>query len=182
MFTTALIAFASVLLLSVNSAPVHYYPRDDAGLTFTLPAFVPQFCTQPELGGTCTPLKDAACTSTPNVQSLSLAEDAQCTVFTTPDCTGPALPQPQFSDNSLDLSKLNIQSVNCAEVAGTVNGLQAGSAASIAHQQADSEAANGIVSQPAGNCTEGAVNATPEEQAAAKANGIELSGPVTCTF
>ncbi|KAJ7028275.1 hypothetical protein C8F04DRAFT_1113819 [Mycena alexandri] len=181
MFATASIAFACILLLpqiAVKSAPVHFV-RD---FEFTLPAFVPQFCTAPELGGTCTPLNNGTCTPTPGVQSLSLAQDAECTAFTSTDCSGQALQQPQFSDNSLDLSALNIASVQCSEVANTVNGLQAGSAASIAHQQADSEAAAGIVSQPAGNCTEGPVQASAAEQAEAAANGIPLSGPVTCTF
>ncbi|KAJ7155061.1 hypothetical protein C8R46DRAFT_1356330 [Mycena filopes] len=185
MFVTASIAFASLLFLphiAVRSAPV----RRDTGTTpfhLDLPPFIPQACTGPTFAGDCTPINGTACTNAPGsaIVSLSVAEDASCTVFTQPNCQSPT-PQKQFSDNSFDLSALGIQSVQCVEDKGTVNGLQAGSAESIAHQTADEQAADGFVPSPPANCTEGPVTASAEEQASAAANGVVLSGPVTCTF
>lgn len=87
----------------------------------------------------------------------------------------------QFADDSQNLAALGIQSVQCFENVGTVDGLTAGSPEANAQEVADSDAADGFVPSPPLNCTEGPVPASPEEQAQAAADGVILSGPVTCT-
>ncbi|KAJ7661154.1 hypothetical protein B0H17DRAFT_1144757 [Mycena rosella] len=175
MFLAASIALASILSLSkftVNSAPVT-----------ARQGRVAQFCTGDLFGGVCTPLNGTSCTNTPGVESLVLNRDANCQAFPLPDCafnsTQSALQV--FSDISLHLAGKGIQSVQCVENAGTENGNPVGSAAALAQEVADSDASQGIVIDPPANCTEGPVEASPEEQASAAANGIVLSGPVTCT-
>ncbi|KAJ6529599.1 hypothetical protein B0H19DRAFT_1192898 [Mycena capillaripes] len=173
MFFSASIALASMLSLSkitVNSAPV--VGRD----------VVPQACTQPLFRGLCTPLNGTSCTNTLGVLSLVLNRDANCAAFPLPDCEIGVGALEQFSDDSLDLTGKIIQSVQCFENPGTVNGFTAGSEADIEQEQADEEAANGFVPTPPANCTPGPITASPEEQAEADANGVVLSGPVTRTF
>ncbi|KAF7341424.1 hypothetical protein MVEN_01879500 [Mycena venus] len=172
MFSAALIAFAFVLSLSklnVNSAPVK--------------TVVPQFCTGPVFQGVCTPLNGTSCTNTPGIQSLILNPDADCSAFPLPNCKfniDQAVLE-LFSDTEEELGGKGIQSVQCVEVPGTVNGFTAGSPADIAQEAADFAAANGIDVSPPVKCVEGPVQATPEEIALADANGITLSGPVTCS-
>ncbi|KAJ7442043.1 hypothetical protein FB451DRAFT_1377130 [Mycena latifolia] len=119
MFFSASIALTSILSFSkitVNSAPV------------TGRSLVQQACTLPAFSSACTPLNGTVCTNTPGIQSLLLNADADCAAFTLPDCQftpdQPALEE--FSDTSEHLEGLGIQSVQCFENAGTVNGFTQG--------------------------------------------------------
>ncbi|KAJ7478532.1 hypothetical protein FB451DRAFT_1453167 [Mycena latifolia] len=145
---------------------------------------VQQACTLPVFGGTCTPLNGTACTNTPGLQSLMLNPDADCAAFTLPDCQftpdQPALEE--FSDTSEHLEGLGIQSVQCFENAGTVNGFTQGSPEDIAQEQADEDAADGIVLTPPANCTEGPIDISADQQREDDADGIVVSGPITCSF
>ncbi|KAJ7112511.1 hypothetical protein C8R44DRAFT_882281 [Mycena epipterygia] len=131
MFFAASIALVSMLALSqitVNSAPV------------SLRSVVPQACTLPSGGGTCTPLNGTSCTNTPGVQSLILNPDADCAAFPLPDCTfnsGQVVLE-QFSDDSQNLQ--GIQSVQCFENVGTVDGFTAGSEADLENEKIDAKA------------------------------------------
>ncbi|KAJ6554163.1 hypothetical protein B0H19DRAFT_1071592 [Mycena capillaripes] len=141
MFLSASIALASILSLykiSVHSAPV--VARD----------VVPQACTQPLFGGVCTPLNGTECTNTPGVLSLILNRDADCAAFPLPDCQIGVGALEQFSDDSFDLTGKGIQSVQCFENAGTVNGFTEGSEADIEQEKFDE--ANGVPTPPV-NCT-----------------------------
>jgi hypothetical protein len=105
-------------------------------------------------------------------------------IFSQPDCKFDAINQfvkELFSDQEEELGSEGIQSVQCFEVAGTVNGFTAGSPEDIEQEAIDFAAANGEEFTPPPKCTQGPVQATPEEQRLADANGITLSGPVTCT-
>ncbi|KAF7342470.1 hypothetical protein MVEN_01836500 [Mycena venus] len=136
MFFSASIALASILSLSkfaVNSAPV------------TARTVVPQFCTGVNGTGTCTPLDGTSCTETPGIQSLVLNRDADCAAFPLPNCdfnVDQAVLE-LFSDDSQDIGDKGIQSVQCFENEGTVNGFTAGSSFDIDQEAAD--AANGVL-------------------------------------
>ncbi|KAJ6529601.1 hypothetical protein B0H19DRAFT_1242679 [Mycena capillaripes] len=172
----ALASFIAFSKITVNSAPLN------------VRTIVQQACTGPTGRGTCIPLRGTngtLCTNTPGLQSLLLNRDADCSAFPQPNCKFDPVTEfviELFSDDSDDLGNRNIQSVQCAQAIGTVNGFTAGSDADIAQEKADFAAANGLEVDPLPHCTEGPVTATPEEQAQADANGITLSGPVTCTF
>ncbi|KAJ7861460.1 hypothetical protein B0H14DRAFT_2576037 [Mycena olivaceomarginata] len=145
---------------------------------------VPQFCTGPVFRGVCTSINGTSCTNTPGIQSLILNPDADCYAYPQPDCKFDAINQfvkELFSDQEEELGSEGIQSVQCFEVAGTVNGFTAGSPEDIEQEAIDFAAANGEEFTPPPKCTQGPVQATPEEQRLADANGITLSGPVTCT-
>ncbi|KAJ7436428.1 hypothetical protein FB451DRAFT_1454753 [Mycena latifolia] len=120
----------------------------------------------------------------PGLQSLMLNPDADCAAFTLPDCQftpdQPALEE--FSDTSEHLEGLGIQSVQCFENAGTVNGFTQGSPEDIAQEQADEDAADGIVLTPPANCTEGPIDISADQQREDDADGIVVSGPITCSF
>ncbi|KAJ7131430.1 hypothetical protein C8R44DRAFT_871923 [Mycena epipterygia] len=127
MFFSASIAFTFVLSLpgiAVHSAPIA--ARD----------FVPQACTGTNGSGTCTPLNvaspnptgpainPAACTNVSNVGSLVLNVDNDCVSFPNPDCSiGDSFATEHFSDDSGDLTGIQIQSISCEADPGTVNGL-----------------------------------------------------------
>ncbi|KAJ7690986.1 hypothetical protein B0H17DRAFT_1201335 [Mycena rosella] len=118
---------------TVNSAPV------------TIRDVIPQFCTLPLGTGICTPLNGTACTNTPGIQSLILNSDADCAAFPSPDCQFIDSGKPvleQFSDDSQHLEGKGIQSVQCFENIGTVNGITAGTPEDIAQEEED--AANGV--------------------------------------
>ncbi|KAJ7844921.1 hypothetical protein B0H14DRAFT_988565 [Mycena olivaceomarginata] len=132
MFFSASMALASLLSLSqltVNSAPVTR-------------AIVDAFCTGV---GECRPLAGVGlCTNTPNIVSLVLNADADCAAFPLPDCqfdAGSGVLE-LFSDDSQNLRGKGIQSVQCFDNAGTVNGFTAGSEADIEQEAVDK--ANGI--------------------------------------
>ncbi|KAJ6567940.1 hypothetical protein DFH09DRAFT_1080857 [Mycena vulgaris] len=191
MFFPALIAIASVLSLSkisVTSAPVvrpgsiRSCAVPDKRSFQTVRDVVPQACTLPFGGGVCTPLNGTSCTNTPGIQSLILNLDADCAAFPLPDCEVGQGALEQFSDDSQHLEGKGIQSVQCFENVGTVNGATAGSPEDIAQEAADADEAEGIVRIPPPNCVEGPVQVSPEQQAEADADGIVLSGPITCTF
>ncbi|KAJ7451246.1 hypothetical protein B0H11DRAFT_315143 [Mycena galericulata] len=190
MFFTASIALASTLLLSnvaVNSAPVVLRQVN-----------IQQACSLPNGAGICSPINIGKCTNTPGVQSLVLNPDAECAAFPAPDCTLPvgqgALEE--FSDTAQNLAGLGIQSVQCFDDAGTVDGFTAGSPQDITNEAND--AVNGIVDRrdeffpgdpaegippfTAPNCTEAPAVVDPALAAEAAANGITIDGPVTCTF
>ncbi|KAF7360013.1 hypothetical protein MVEN_00728900 [Mycena venus] len=123
-------------LTAVHSAPVE------------VRTVVQQFCTGANGTGTCTPLNGADCTNTPGIGSLILNRDADCDAFPLPDCkfafgAGNAPVLELFSDDSQDIAGNGIQSVSCSNIAGTVNGLTAGSSADIEHEQKD--AAKGLL-------------------------------------
>ncbi|KAJ7155059.1 hypothetical protein C8R46DRAFT_1196619 [Mycena filopes] len=138
MFFSASIAVVSILSLSytaVHSAPVR--PR----------TVVQQACTGINGTGVCTPLNTGdACTNTPGLQSLILNPDADCFAFPLPNCDFDVHDsqlhpvREQFSDDSFDLSGKGIQSVQCPEVEGTVNGFTAGSAEDVEQEKADKAA------------------------------------------
>ncbi|KAJ6496306.1 hypothetical protein C8R45DRAFT_1072536 [Mycena sanguinolenta] len=133
MFFSASIALASILSVSnfaVNSAPV------------TSRSLVEQFCTGTNGTGTCTPLNGEACTNTPGIQSLILNADADCAAFPLPNCDfnfGQSVLE-LFSDDSQSLGDKGIQSVQCFDNAGTVNGFTKGSSADIEQEAADEAA------------------------------------------
>ncbi|KAJ7663405.1 hypothetical protein DFH06DRAFT_1471334 [Mycena polygramma] len=138
MFFPASIALASILSFSytaVNSAPVAIRETTQT------------FCTLPNGGGTCTPIKaSGVCTNTPNMQSLVLNQDADCAAFTAPDCDGtqPFSAFEEFSDDSQDLADKGFQSVRCFNNVGSVNGIAKGSAEDVEQEAAD-EAAGVLV-------------------------------------
>ncbi|KAJ6550146.1 hypothetical protein B0H19DRAFT_1160506 [Mycena capillaripes] len=133
MLFAASIALTSLLALSINSAPLRTR------------AVVQQFCTLPNGGGVCTPLNGNDCTNTPGVQSLVLNRDADCAGFPLPNCdfNVDQVVFEQFSDDSQDISDKNFASIQCSNVAGTVNGFTAGSSFDIDQEAAD--AANGVL-------------------------------------
>ncbi|KAJ6496193.1 hypothetical protein C8R45DRAFT_985189 [Mycena sanguinolenta] len=138
MFFSASIALASILSLSrftVHSAPVT--PRATA--------ITEQWCTGPNGTGDCTPLAASnTCTETPGIQSLILNADADCAAFPLPNCdfNGDQAVLELFSDDSQSIGGKGIQSVNCGDFAGTVNGFTKGSSFDIAQEAQDE--ANGI--------------------------------------
>ncbi|KAJ6522236.1 hypothetical protein DFH09DRAFT_1424094 [Mycena vulgaris] len=115
---------------------------------------VPQACTLPFGGGVCTPLNGTSCTNTPGIQSLILNLDADCAAFPLPDCEVGQGALEQFSDDSQHLEGKGIQSVQCFENVGTVNGATAGSPEDIAQEAADADEAEGIVRIPPPNCAD----------------------------
>ncbi|KAF8190992.1 hypothetical protein K438DRAFT_1762916 [Mycena galopus ATCC 62051] len=133
MFFSASIALASIVSLSqfaVNSAPVVRSPGSGRGAILH----------GTNGSGTCTPLAgNGVCTNTPGIQSLILNADADCAAFPEPNCGFSATQAvlEQFSDDSQDLSGKGIQSVQCFDDVGTVNGFTAGSTADIEQEAAD---------------------------------------------
>ncbi|KAF7364265.1 hypothetical protein MSAN_01086300 [Mycena sanguinolenta] len=138
MFLSASIALTSLFVLSkfiVHSAPV------------TARGIIEQWCTGPNGSGDCTVLPANTCTSTPGIQSLILNADADCAAFPLPNCdftgTQPALEL--FSDDSQSIGDRGIQSVNCGDFAGTVNGFTKGSSQDISQEAEDKAAGIAIV-------------------------------------
>ncbi|KAJ7844886.1 hypothetical protein B0H14DRAFT_2584972 [Mycena olivaceomarginata] len=134
---------------------------------------VPQFCTGPVFRGVCTSING----------TLVHQHAGNPIPHPQPGCRLLCIPfvKELFSDQEEELGSEGIQSVQCFEVAGTVNGFTAGSPEDIEQEASDFAAANGEEFTPPPKCTQGPVQATPEEQRLADANGITLSGPVTCT-
>ncbi|KAJ6496141.1 hypothetical protein C8R45DRAFT_926658 [Mycena sanguinolenta] len=135
MFFSASIAVASFFALSkftVHSAPVT--PR----------GIIEQWCTGPDGNGNCTVIPANTCTETPGIQSLILNADADCAAFPLPNCsfTGTQAVLDLFSDDSQSVGDRGIQSVNCVDLAGIVNGFTKGTSIDIAQEAQDK--ANGI--------------------------------------
>ncbi|KAK6992826.1 hypothetical protein R3P38DRAFT_2801526 [Favolaschia claudopus] len=133
MFLPASIALLSFLSLSsfTISAP----------LTTRKQPFNPLFCTGTGRDRVCRPLNQNGkeCTNTPGITSLVLSKDADCFAFPQPNCDFNVHQAVKnfFSDTQEDLGGEGIQSVQCSQDIGTVNGFTAGSEQDIAQQKVD---------------------------------------------
>ncbi|KAF7329607.1 hypothetical protein MKEN_00223700 [Mycena kentingensis (nom. inval.)] len=119
----------SVLVLRVLGAPLS---------TPHTRAITPQFCTGPLGTGTCSPLNGSECTNTPGIQTLLLNAETQCAGWKLPDCEAAGINDGAYEIYSnTALAGLTVQSVECDEFPGTVNGWTRGSPQDIGEQRED---------------------------------------------